>query len=105
MSLLTRKLFMIENKINSYILGSIYSFILTFLPFFLVMQQILSKKILFFFIIFCCFLNLFVHCRYFLHLDSSIENRWYLTMVLFTCTIIFIVICGSLWIMSHLHHN
>jgi len=104
MYIFNRKLSIFRKKIKSYLLGSIYSSVLTFLPFLLVMQHIFSDKILLFTIILCFILNFFVHCRYFLHLDTSIENRWYLTVVLFTCTIIFIIISGSLWIMSNLHN-
>ena len=104
MYIFNEKSLILKNKIKNYILGSIYSSILTFLPFLLVMKHILFGRILFFIIILCFILNFFVHCRYFLNLNFDIENRWNLIMVLFTCTIMFVIITGSLWIMSNLHH-
>ena len=43
-----------------------------------------------------------VHLRYFLHLDFSPKQKPMLQALLFSLLIIFIVVCGTLWIMHDL---
>ena len=42
---------------------------------------------------------------YFLHMNTSSEERWNLVALLFTAMIIGIVVVGSLWIMYNLNIN
>lgn len=46
-----------------------------------------------------------VHLIYFLHMNTSSEERWNLVALLFTAMIIGIVVVGSLWIMYNLNIN
>lgn len=46
-----------------------------------------------------------VHLVYFLHMNTSSEERWNLVALLFTAMIIAIVVVGSLWIMYNLNIN
>jgi cytochrome o ubiquinol oxidase operon protein cyoD len=46
-----------------------------------------------------------VHLVYFLHMNTSSEERWNLVALLFTAMIIGIVVVGSLWIMYNLNIN
>ncbi|MCW5196373.1 cytochrome o ubiquinol oxidase subunit IV [Buchnera aphidicola (Pemphigus obesinymphae)] len=94
-----------KNIIKLYILGSIFSIILTMLPFVFIMGHYFSKVMLFFFISFCAILQIIVHLRYFLNLNTAIENRWNFISVLFSTVIIFIIISGTSWIMSNLNSN
>lgn len=48
--------------------------------------------------------QLLVQMVFFLHLGGSWE-RWNVTALLFAVMIIVFVVGGSLWIMTHLHHN
>jgi len=43
-----------------------------------------------------------VHLRYFLHLDFSPKQKPMVNALLFSLLIIFIVVCGTLWIMHDL---
>ena len=46
-----------------------------------------------------------VHMVYFLHMNTSSEERWNLVALIFTVLIIAIVVVGSLWIMYNLNIN
>ncbi|MDR6355358.1 cytochrome o ubiquinol oxidase subunit IV [Pseudomonas psychrotolerans] len=46
-----------------------------------------------------------VHLYFFLHLNTSEEQRWNVISFGFTVVIVGIVVVGSLWIMYHMHHN
>lgn len=47
-------------------------------------------------------LQMAVHLRYFLHLDFSPRQRLNVLTLLFSLSIIFILVCGTLWIMQDL---
>jgi len=94
-----------QNIIKYYILGCVFSIFLTALPFLLVMNHSFSKEVLFYIIFFCSVIQILVHFRYFLHLNTSIENRWNLIAVSFSAVVIFIIISGSNWIMSNLNSH
>jgi len=50
-------------------------------------------------------IQIVVHLVFFLHMNTSSEERWNLVALLFTAVIIFIVVVGSLWIMYNLNLN
>ncbi|WP_116439340.1 cytochrome o ubiquinol oxidase subunit IV, partial [Klebsiella pneumoniae] len=50
-------------------------------------------------------IQVIVHLVYFLHMNTSSEERWNLVALLFTAMIIGIVVVGSLWIMYNLNIN
>ena len=50
-------------------------------------------------------IQIFVHLVYFLHMNTSSEERWNLIALAFTALIIAIVVVGSLWIMYNLNIN
>ena len=50
-------------------------------------------------------IQVIVHLVYFLHMNTSSEERWNLVALLFTVMIIGIVVVGSLWIMYNLNIN
>ncbi|GGD00345.1 cytochrome o ubiquinol oxidase subunit IV [Undibacterium terreum] len=49
--------------------------------------------------------QMLVHLIFFLHINTAPEQRTNILAFAATLLIIFIVVVGSLWIMSHLHHN
>lgn len=51
------------------------------------------------------FLQMLVHIRYFLHLNLSLQQRMNVGFILFSLFIIFIVVCGTLWIMRDLNQQ
>lgn len=48
------------------------------------------------------FVQIMIHLRYFLHLDFSPRQRLNVQAMLFTLLILFILVCGTLWIMRDL---
>ncbi|MCK9605639.1 MAG: cytochrome C oxidase subunit IV family protein [Methylomonas sp.] len=51
------------------------------------------------------FLQMLVHIRYFLHLNFSLQQRLNVGFILFSLFIIFIAVCGTLWIMRDLNQQ
>ncbi len=91
---------------RGYMTGFVLAVILTAIPFWLVMGDVLANKtativaILVFGAV-----QIVVHVIYFLHMDAQAESGWTLMSFLFTATLILIMLSGSIWIMYHLHSN
>ncbi|HTR17112.1 MAG TPA: cytochrome o ubiquinol oxidase subunit IV [Acetobacteraceae bacterium] len=49
--------------------------------------------------------QIFVHLVYFLHLNSSSEQRWNVTAFAFTVLSVVILIVGTMWIMANVGMN
>ncbi|CAL4323086.1 cytochrome o ubiquinol oxidase subunit IV [Buchnera aphidicola] len=81
------------------------SLLLSFFPFYFVINNSFSKEYLYLIIIFCCFLQVFIHIFCFLHLDDFNKNTWNLFSIIFTFIIILIIVSGSVWIMRNLNHH
>ena len=91
---------------RGYLTGFVLAVILTVIPFWLVMGDVLGDRTLTALLIFACaILQIFVHVYYFLHLDTRAEGGWSLISFLFTIVIVGIMISGSVWIMYHLNVN
>lgn len=88
-------------NIKSYMIGFIFSIILTMIPFLMVMYHIASHKIVYL----CAILQVFVHLIYFLHLNGKSDSSWNTLALIFSLIIILIIVSGSLWIMWNLNHN
>lgn len=93
-----------KNSIFFYILIFIFSLILSFFPFYIVIYNIFSKNYLYFFITLCCFVQVLMHILFFLHLNDFNKNYWNLFSIIFTCTVISIILIGSIWIMRNINH-
>lgn len=90
--------------IKSYFFGFSLSCLLTVLPFFIVMQKIFSHDVNHYIVVLFAIIQITVHFIYFLHLNFSDEQRWNVITLLFVTIIIFIVVFGTIWIMSNLNH-
>ena len=91
---------------RGYLTGFVLAVILTVIPFWLVMGEVLEDRTLTALVIFACaILQIFVHVYYFLHLDTRAEGGWSLISFVFTIVIVGIMISGSVWIMYHLNVN
>ncbi|WEK46431.1 MAG: cytochrome o ubiquinol oxidase subunit IV [Candidatus Andeanibacterium colombiense] len=87
-------------------IGSLLAIVLTALPFWLVMGDVLHDKIATAAAIFAlAFAQIVVHVVFFLHLDTRSEGGWTLLAFLFTVVIVAITIGGSVWVMYHLNAN
>lgn len=91
---------------KSYMTGFILSVILTAIPFWLVMADVLeSKQITGFIIMAFAAVQIVVHMIYFLHMSSSAEEGWTVMALIFTIIVVVIALSGSLWVMYHLNTN
>ncbi len=50
-------------------------------------------------------LQMAVQLYFFLHLSEEQKPRWKNVSLLFTISTVLIVVCGSLWVMTHLNYN
>lgn len=91
---------------SGYRIGSLLAILLTVLPFWLVMSGVLHDAQATAVTIFTlAIIQIVVHVRCFLHLDTRAEGGWTLIAFLFTAVIVFLTIGGSVWVMYHLNTN
>lgn len=95
-----------HGSFRSYLTGFILAAILTAIPFWLVMGNVLENKTVTGVVIMLfAAAQIVVHMVYFLHMNSRAEGGWTMMALIFTIAIIFIAVSGSLWIMYHLNTN
>jgi cytochrome o ubiquinol oxidase operon protein cyoD len=93
-------------SVSGYLTGFVLAVILTAIPFWLVMGDVIDNKSTTIAIILAFgAVQIVVHVIYFLHMDAKAESGWNLMSFLFTATLILIMLAGSIWIMYHLHQN
>lgn len=91
---------------RSYLIGFALSSVLTAIPFWLVMSDVLANPgATAVAVILLAVLQIVVHTICFLHVNTQAEGGWTLIAYLFTGVILLITILGSLWIMYHLNTN
>lgn len=89
-----------------YLTGFALSVVLTVIPFWLVMTHAIASLGAVALIIFAlAAIQIVVHVRFFLHLDSKAEGGWTFMSFMFTVLIVGIMIGGSVWVMYHLNSN
>ncbi|MEM9256123.1 MAG: cytochrome o ubiquinol oxidase subunit IV [Pseudomonadota bacterium] len=92
--------------LKGYMTGFLLSAVLTAIPFWLVLGDVLdSKTAIIGLILGLGAVQIVVHVIYFLHMDAKAEAGWKLMSFLFTGTLLLIILSGSMWIMYHLHEN
>ncbi|WP_313605302.1 cytochrome o ubiquinol oxidase subunit IV [Rhizobium sp.] len=95
-----------HSSLRSYMTGFVLSLILTAIPFWLVMGDVIeSKTVTVAAIMLLGGIQMVVHMVYFLHMNSRSEGGWTMMALIFTIVILVIVLVGSLWVMYHLHTN
>jgi cytochrome o ubiquinol oxidase operon protein cyoD len=92
-------------NLTSYAAGFILSILLTLSAYFSVTLHLLTGWTLLFAILTPAFIQLIVQLVFFLHLDREATPRWNLLVLLFTITIVIILVAGSIWIMHNLNYN
>lgn len=91
---------------KGYAIGFILSVILTVIPFWLVMEGVLSTPAATAVAIMVLgAVQIVVHMIYFLHMNTKSEGGWTVMALMFTVIIVFITLVGSLWVMHHLNTN
>lgn len=91
---------------RSYLVGFALSVVLTAIPFWLVMGEVLAdNRITIALIVASAIAQILVHTACFLHVNAKGEGGWTLLAYVFTAVIVLITIAGSVWIMYHLNTN
>ena len=88
-----------HGSVKSYLIGFVLSIILTAIPFYLVMSGDYSKVTTLWSIVSLAIIQIFVHLKYFLHLNFITEDgRASSFSFLFSALIIIMVVGLSVWI-------
>ena len=95
-----------HGSMRDYVIGFVLSVILTVIPFWLVMGEVLDSRVwtVALIMVFGA-LQIIVHMVYFLHMNRKSEGGWVLMSLVFTVIVIVIALVGSLWVMHHLNSN
>ncbi len=95
-----------HGSMKSYLTGFFLSVVLTAIPFWLVMGDVLdSRQLTGFIIVGFAAVQIVVHMIFFLHMDTRSEQGWNMMALIFTIIVIVIALSGSLWVMFHLNTN
>jgi cytochrome o ubiquinol oxidase operon protein cyoD len=91
---------------KSYMTGFVLSVILTAIPFWLVMSDVLKDTFITSIVIMAfAAVQIVVHMIYFLHMNTKSEGGWTFLALVFTLTLVVITLVGSIWVMYHLDQN
>ncbi|MDQ8731880.1 cytochrome o ubiquinol oxidase subunit IV [Bradyrhizobium sp. LHD-71] len=95
-----------HGSLRSYLIGFGLSVVLTAIPFWLVMTDVLaSKQITALVIMAFAAAQIVVHMICFLHMNTRAEEGWTMMALIFTIIMVVIALTGSLWVMYHLNAN
>ncbi|MCJ2098581.1 cytochrome o ubiquinol oxidase subunit IV [Methylobacterium sp. E-046] len=95
-----------HGTVQSYMTGFVLSVILTVIPFWLVMGNVLDNSLVTTLVILALGgVQMVVHVVYFLHMSTKSEGGWTFMALIFTITLVVIMLAGSVWVMYHLNHN
>ena len=95
-----------EITLRGYMTGFILAVILTVIPFWLVMGNVIENSGTTALIILGLgAIQMIVHIVYFLHMNPRSEGGWNMLALIFTIIVVVIALVGSLWVMYHLNTN
>ncbi|MGE7469482.1 cytochrome o ubiquinol oxidase subunit IV [Bosea sp. NPDC003192] len=95
-----------HGSLRGYVTGFLLSVVLTAIPFWLVMNDVLANATLTAIVIMLfAAVQIVVHMVYFLHMNGRSEGGWTMLALIFTIIIVAIALAGSLWVMFHLNAN
>jgi cytochrome o ubiquinol oxidase subunit IV len=90
---------------KSYVIGFVLSLIFTFIPYYIVVNDILHGDALLATILSIGVIQMIIQIVFFLHLGRERKPRWQLYFFVGTVCAILVVVGGSWFIMKHLHYN
>lgn len=91
---------------GGYVTGFVLSVVLTAIPFWLVMGDVLGDKLRTDVVVMAfAAVQIVVHMVYFLHMNARSEGGWTMMALIFTIVLVVIALSGSLWVMYHLNAN
>ncbi|MCF8999925.1 cytochrome o ubiquinol oxidase subunit IV [Acinetobacter nectaris] len=94
-----------HGSLKQYTIGFILSIILTIIPFGMVMTGGFSHTLLLSVVGITGIVQVLVQLIFFLHMNSSEEQRWNVIAFIYTILTIAILLIGSVWVMNYLHYN
>ena len=95
-----------HSTFKGYMTGFVLAVILTAIPFWLVMGNVLNDTVLTSIVIMAlAAVQIVVHMIYFLHMNTKSEGGWTFLALLFTLTLVVITLVGSIWVMYHMDQN
>jgi cytochrome o ubiquinol oxidase operon protein cyoD len=95
-----------HGSLRSYLTGFVLSVILTAIPFWLVMGNVLNDTLGTSIVIMgFAAVQIVVHMIYFLHMNTKSEGGWTFIALAFTLTLVVITLAGSIWVMYHMDQN
>ncbi|NVK72020.1 cytochrome o ubiquinol oxidase subunit IV [Marinomonas sp. CT5] len=87
-----------HGSVKSYLTGFIWSVILTGIPFWMVMTEAFDKGPTYITIVLLAIVQIFVHLKYFLHLNFSEQGKLDTYSFIFAAVVIVMVVALSVWI-------
>lgn len=95
-----------HGSLRGYLTGFVLAAILTVIPFWLVMGNVIAnKQVLILAILALAVVQIFVHIVFFLHLDTRSEAGWNMMTFIFTAVLVIIVLGASIWVMYNENVN
>jgi cytochrome o ubiquinol oxidase operon protein cyoD len=92
--------------LRGYLIGFGLAVVLTVIPFWLVMADVLhSTRATVTILLALAAVQIVVHLVYFLHMDTHSESGWNMLSLIFTLVLLVITLSGSIWVMYHLDSN
>lgn len=91
---------------GDYVKGFILAVILTVIPFWLVMGNVIESRTTAVLVLgVFAMVQIVVHMVYFLHMNGKIQGGWTMLSTIFTVVFLAITIAGTLWVMFHMNAN
>lgn len=90
---------------KSYVTGFVLSIVLTLIPYYLVVEQVVSGWTLIIYLMVFAVAQLLVQLEFFIHLAPESGPRWNVLVFLFMGLVLLIIVLGSLWIMDNLDYH
>ena len=94
-----------HGNVKQYTIGFILSVLLTVIPFGMVMAGGFSRGLLVAVIAITAIAQILIQLIYFLHMNSSSEQRWNVIAFIYTVLCIAVLLVGSVWIMNCLRSS
>jgi cytochrome o ubiquinol oxidase operon protein cyoD len=94
-----------HGNFKQYTVGFILSVVLTIIPFGMVMAGGFAPGLLLAVVGITAIVQVLVQLIFFLHMNSSAEQRWNVIAFIYTILTIAVLLIGSVWVMNYLHFN
>ncbi|MDM1763129.1 cytochrome o ubiquinol oxidase subunit IV [Acinetobacter sichuanensis] len=95
-----------HGNVKQYTIGFIVSVLLTIVPFYMAMHPAdFGRGAIVATIAITAVAQVLVQLVFFLHMNSSSEQRWNVIAFVYTILCIAVLLIGSVWVMNYLHSN